>query len=178
MFLEIILLRKGEDADLKNVIFIAPPAAGKGTQSDLLKENLGYVHISTGDLLRELDKESPLGKEVNALIEAGKFVSDEIVLELLKQKLLTLTEDDHFILDGYPRNLNQAEALDGLLKEINKSLDCVIELDVPYDTCLKRAIGREICPNCHKAYNTFFKNSISSSAEYHFCPPDLYKLPV
>ena len=142
---------------MKNVIFIAPPAAGKGTQSDLLKDNLGYVHISTGDLLRELDKESPLGKEVNALIEAGKFVSDEIVLELLKQKLLTLTEDDHFILDGYPRNLNQAEALDGLLKEINKSLDCVIELDVPYDTCLKRAIGREICPNCHKAYNTFFK---------------------
>ena len=141
---------------MKNILFIAPPAAGKGTQSDLLMEKLNYKHISTGDLLRELDKTTPLGKEVAELINAGKLVSDEIVLQLLKDKLLSLDESDSFILDGFPRNLNQANELDKLLSEVNKSLDLVIELDVPYDTCLNRATGRIICPKCHKSYNKFF----------------------
>ena len=142
---------------MKNILFIAPPAAGKGTQSDALTEKLGYVHISSGDLLREIDKESELGKKVNELISAGKLVSDEIVLELLKNKLQTLKEEDHFILDGFPRNLNQAIALDDMLKDINKTLDAVIELDVDYDICLKRATGRIICPKCKRSYNKFFK---------------------
>lgn len=145
---------------MKNILFIAPPAGGKGTQSDALVEEYGYVHISTGDLLRELDKDSPLGKEVNELISAGKFVSDEIVLELLKKKLESL-EGKPFILDGCPRNLKQAEILESMFQELGISLDLVIELDVPYDVTLKRAIGRISCPNCKSTYNKFFKKPLN-----------------
>ena len=142
---------------MKNILFIAPPAGGKGTQSDLLVEKFGYIHISTGDLLREVDKTSELGLKVNELISTGQFVPDDIVLALLKDKLLTLSENDAFILDGYPRNIAQAGELDKLLPSLGKNLDLVIELDVPYDTLLKRAVGRVSCPNCKATFNTFFK---------------------
>lgn len=142
---------------MKNILFIAPPAGGKGTQSDALVEKFGYIHISTGDLLRNIDKQSELGIKVNDLIAKGALVDDSIVLELLKNKLLTLKETDCFILDGFPRNLAQAESLDKLLSEIGQSLDIVVELDVPYDTCLKRAIGRISCPKCKAIYNKYFK---------------------
>lgn len=145
---------------MKNILFIAPPAGGKGTQSDALVENFGYIHISTGDLLRDVDKNSSLGKEINELISKGLLVSDEIVLKLLKEKLMTLKSDDAFILDGFPRNIKQAESLDELLSELNRTLDAVIELNVDYDTLLKRAIGRVTCPNCKQTYNTFFKPPI------------------
>jgi adenylate kinase len=141
---------------VKNILFIAPPAGGKGTQSDRLVKEFGYVHISTGDLLRELDPESEIGKTVHTLISEGKLVSDEIVLSLLKDKLMSLKDNDAFILDGFPRNIKQAGLLDELLKSLNKSLDLVIELDVPYDVALKRAIGRVNCPKCKKTYNRFF----------------------
>lgn len=144
---------------MKNILFIAPPAGGKGTQSELLEENFGYIHISTGDLLRDVDKSSELGIKVNELISQGKFVSDDIVLALLKDKLKTLGKDDAFILDGYPRNLNQADELDKLMNELGMSLDLAILLEVPYDTLLKRAIGRVSCPKCKATYNTFFKPS-------------------
>lgn len=142
---------------MKNILFIAPPAGGKGTQSDLLVENYGYVHISTGDLLREVDKTSELGQKVNELIANGKLVPDDIVLSLLKEKLLTLKSDEAFILDGYPRNIAQAEELERLMSELGRNLDLAIELDVPYDTILKRAIGRVSCPKCKATFNTFFK---------------------
>ncbi len=141
---------------MKNVLFIAPPAGGKGTQSEALVENYGYIHISTGDLLREIDKTTPLGKEVQELMSKGAFISDELVLELLKEKLLSIGNKP-FILDGCPRNLNQAEKLDIMLEELGLSLDVIIELDVPYDVTLKRAIGRISCPKCKKTYNKFFK---------------------
>lgn len=142
---------------MKNILFIAPPAGGKGTQSDMLQDNYGYVHISTGDLLREVDKTSELGIKVNELMSSGKLVSDDIVLELLKNKLMSLSKDDAFILDGFPRNVSQADMLDILLNELGMNLDLVIELVVPYDTLLKRAIGRVSCPKCKATYNTFFK---------------------
>lgn len=144
---------------MKNILFIAPPAGGKGTMSDLLVENFGYVHISTGDLLRELDKTTPLGIEVANLMKEGKLVSDEIVLELLKNKLISIGNAP-FILDGCPRNLYQAEALESLLPELKTSLDLVIELTVPYDITLQRAIGRISCPKCKATFNKFFKKPV------------------
>lgn len=141
---------------MKNVLFIAPPAGGKGTQSEMLVENFGYIHISTGDLLRELDKTTPLGKMVESLLKEGKMIDDDIVLDLLKGKMETLNGRP-FILDGFPRNIAQAESLELLLKDLNLSLDAVIELDVPYDVLLKRAIGRVTCPKCKATFNTFFK---------------------
>ena len=142
---------------MKNILFIAPPAGGKGTLSDELVKTFGYTHISTGDLLRDVDKSSELGKQVNELISDGKLVPDNIVLTLLKQKLESLDKMNAFILDGFPRNINQAYALDKLLDELGLTLDYVIELDVPYDVLLKRAIGRVSCPKCKATFNTFFK---------------------
>ena len=142
---------------MKNILFIAPPAGGKGTLSDELVHNYGYIHISTGDLLREVDKSSELGIMVNELISNGKLVPDDIVLALLKEKLESLSENDAFILDGYPRNIDQAYALDEVLDELGLTLDYAIELEVPYDILLKRAIGRVSCPKCKATFNTFFK---------------------
>ena len=116
---------------MKNIIFIAPPAAGKGTQSEMLVKKYGYKHISTGDLLREeVKKESLLGKDIKKLMEAGKLISDEIVLNLLKSKIESSGVSSKFIFDGYPRTINQAESLSKLANELNFKLDCVIYLDI------------------------------------------------
>lgn len=141
---------------MKNILFIAPPAGGKGTQSEALVEKFGYAHISTGDLLREMDKTTPLGMEISNLMSEGKLVSDELIFELLKENIESLG-DKPFILDGVPRNLNQAHMLDSMLRELGKSLDLVIYLDVPYDLLVKRATGRISCPNCKATFNKYFK---------------------
>ena len=137
---------------MKNIIFIAPPAAGKGTQSELLVKKYGYTHISTGDLLRsEIAKQSEIGKNIKELMDSGNLISDEIVSKLLKDKLSSL--DGPFILDGYPRNLTQIGMLDKILKEINKKIDLVIYLDVPYDILINRVLLRLSCPKCSRSYH-------------------------
>ena len=114
---------------MKNILFIAPPAGGKGTQSELLVEKFGYVHISTGDLLRDVDDESDLGKHLNELMSHGEFAPDEIVLKLIEEKLKNIDENKPFILDGFPRNLNQAENLEKILQSLNKTLDIAYTLN-------------------------------------------------
>ena len=100
-----------------NIIFIAPPAAGKGTLSDKLVSKYNYRHLSTGDLLRaEIKKENDLGKKIEEIISRGELVSDEIITELLKNELKSI--DGKFILDGYPRNIAQAETLNGIFNEL------------------------------------------------------------
>lgn len=137
---------------MKNIIFIAPPAAGKGTQSDLLVKKYGYTHISTGDLLRgEIAKQSEIGKNIKELMDSGNLISDEIVSTLLKNKLISV--DGPFILDGYPRDLNQIDILNKILEEIDKRVDIVIYLDVPYNYLLDRVTGRLFCPKCSKSYH-------------------------
>ena len=122
---------------MKNIVFIAPPASGKGTQSDLLVSKYGYNHISTGDLLREEIKSgSDLGKQIDELMKTGKLVSDDIVNSLLTKALSD--SDKTFILDGYPRNMTQVPFLDDILSKANKKVDAIIYLDVPYDLLLKR----------------------------------------
>jgi len=142
---------------MKNILFIAPPAGGKGTISDNLVKDFNYVHISTGDLIREIDEKSEIGKMVQECMKTGKFVDDNIVLSLLKEKLLKLDIEQPFVIDGFPRSIIQAEELNDLLNKIDRKLDLVIYIDIDYDTCLKRAIGRISCPNCHATFNEFFK---------------------
>ena len=140
---------------MKNIIFIAPPAAGKGTQSDLLVKKYGYHHISTGDLLRnEVSSGSDLGNSLKDILASGSLVSDEIVTTLLKNKLSTL--DGAFILDGYPRTLEQAKILSNLANELGIVLDTVLYLDMDSVTAMKRAVGRITCPNCKRGYNKYF----------------------
>ena len=139
---------------MKNVIFIAPPAAGKGTQSELLVKEFNYNHISTGDLLREKQNDgSVLGNKIKELLKSGALVDNEIVTELLKEKLNKI--DGPFILDGYPRNIEQANTLNKILNELNKKIDIVIYLNVDSDTAMKRALGRISCPKCNRIYNKY-----------------------
>ena len=139
---------------MKNIIFIAPPAAGKGTMSEILIEKYGYKHISTGDILRSMaTKEDDFGKELSELLSSGQLVPDNIVYEALKRRLLMNDLDNGFILDGFPRNIEQAREYDKILKDINKDLGVVIYLDTPRDVLERRITGRRLCSECGATYN-------------------------
>jgi len=114
------------------IVLLGAPGSGKGTQAARLKAELGIAHISTGDLLRAAVKAgTPLGLKAKVVMEAGQLVSDEIVLGMLEERLARPDTRAGFILDGYPRNLAQADALDQLLKRIGQPLDAVLKLNVP-----------------------------------------------
>lgn len=133
---------------MKNIIFIAPPAAGKGTQSNMLKEKYGYYHVSAGDLLRKLAaSNSDVGKEVKNIIDKGDFVSDDLVIDLIKKKLIEI-DGKPFILDGFPRTLYQAKKMDEFLDNNYE----VIYLNLDKDIAIKRIEGRLTC-SCGKTYN-------------------------
>ena len=139
---------------MKNVILIAAPAAGKGTEAVKLKEQYNMPHISTGVLLRAaVAKGDERGQMINELISNGKFVSDEIVLGLLKEKILEPACANGYILDGFPRNLSQAEAYDKILEEINRDIGVVIVLDIDKEIAKSRISGRYSCSKCGKVYN-------------------------
>ena len=133
---------------MKNIIFIAPPAAGKGTQSNMLKEKYDYAHISTGDMLREaINSGSKLGMDVKNIIDKGELVSDDIIIKLVEEKLASL-KGKPFILDGFPRTLNQAKTLDNIIDDNFVA----IYLDLKEDEAVKRITGRLTC-SCGKSYN-------------------------
>lgn len=142
---------------MKNIIFIAPPASGKGTYSNMLKERYDYVHISTGDLLRNIIASgSDLGKEVEAVISKGNLVGDHLMFEIIKDALNSLEKNKPFILDGLPRTLDQVHYMEKLFEELNIKDYVVIYLDIDYQTALKRATGRLSCLNCGATYNKYF----------------------
>lgn len=140
---------------MKNFVFIAPPAAGKGTQSKLLVDKYDYIHISTGDLLREeVGKNTALGIQINEIISSGKLVDDNLVLRLLKSKLIfALDSKKPFIIDGFPRTLNQADMLNSCFNELGVDNYKVIYMDLSYEEAKNRVLGRLICPTCGKSYN-------------------------
>lgn len=141
---------------MKNVIFIAPPAAGKGTISEYLVNKYNYKYISTGDILRNIVKEnSKLGTEVKRRMEEGELIGDDIILPLFKEELLKIKEEP-FILDGMPRNLEQGKYLDDLFNELNVNNYRVINIVIESDLLEKRVTGRRICSSCKKTYNIFF----------------------
>ena len=161
---------------MKNIIFIAPPAAGKGTQSDLLVEKYGYVHISTGDLLREeIAAGGELANEISSIIEAGKLVSDELVAKLLTKRLSQEDVREHgFILDGYPRNIIQAEELDRILNEKNEKVDLVVNLSTPTEEIIERVMARRECPKCKRVYNMIL-NKPKNGEICDYCGVELTK---
>lgn len=125
------------------IVLFGPPGSGKGTQAGMLKDQLGLAHISTGDLLRAAVKAgSPLGLKVRTVMEAGQLVSDDLMLELLEERFAQADAAAGFILDGYPRNLAQADALDRLLARIGQPLDLALLLEVPQELLVKRLAGR------------------------------------
>ncbi|MCI5967181.1 MAG: adenylate kinase [Tenericutes bacterium] len=136
-----------------NIILLAPPAAGKGTQAELLTEEYNLNHISTGDLLREASQEqTEFGNKLKSMLESGNLVSDELVLEVL-DKYLAKTNNFNLLLDGFPRDIYQAEKLDELLKSKGSKIDYVFLLNVDKDTLLYRITGRRLCKSCGAIYN-------------------------
>ena len=143
---------------MKNIIFIAPPAAGKGTVSAKICEKYNIPHISTGDLLRdEIANSTKLGQEIKDLMAKGEFVSDAIITKLLKKRLSSKDCKKGYILDGYPRNVSQAMTYDDLLLELGYDLGKVIFLDIDMDTAMKRALSRVVCSKCGLSYNLLNK---------------------
>jgi adenylate kinase len=125
-----------------NVLVLGPQGSGKGTQAKRISADHEIPHVSTGDMFRALDDEKPLGREVREIMDRGDLVPDEITIRMIQERL---AEDDAlqgFILDGFPRNLAQAEALDEMLREIGRSLDVIFFFDLDDATAKERALGR------------------------------------
>lgn len=139
-----------------NIILIAPPAAGKGTQSALICEKYNMEHISTGDLLREIVKEnSPLSKEIKEKMDKGLFIDNDLIMKLISKKM---ENSGNYIFDGFPRNIEQAKLFDELLININKKIDYVIYLNIEKEQAIKRIENRLVCPSCGKVYNSRVSN--------------------
>lgn len=139
---------------MKNIMFIAPPAAGKGTQAELVVAKYNIPHISTGDILREISKEdSELGNYVYETLTSGKLVKDEITYQLIEDRLKREDCKNGFIIDGFPRNLDQAYEYDRILAKLNYEIGNVILINVDKKTLEKRITGRRICEECNTIYN-------------------------
>lgn len=136
-----------------NLILIAPPAAGKGTFASRLTKEFGLVSISAGELLRNIDPETELGKQVRQLQAKRELVPDELINGLIKERLSKDEIKNGFILDGYPRYMAQVDAVNETIKELGLTIDYAVLLNVDYETALKRTLGRVICPNCKRTYN-------------------------
>jgi len=136
------------------IVLLGAPGSGKGTQAQLLQARHGVPQVSSGDLLRDaVARGTELGKKAKAVMEAGQLVSDDIVLGLIRDRLSRPDAANGFILDGFPRNIDQANSLDALLREIGQPLDAVLLLDVRHATLMQRLAGRRICPKCGSVYN-------------------------
>lgn len=145
---------------MKNIMLIAPPAAGKGTQAELIVKKYGIPHISTGDILREISKkDDEIGQYVSETIASGKLVKDEITYKLIEDRLKRKDCQNGFIIDGFPRNLEQANEYDKILDRLGYDVGNVILIEVEKDTLEKRIVGRRICENCHTIYNINYKDS-------------------
>ena len=139
---------------MKNIMFIAPPAAGKGTQAELVNKKYKLPHISTGDILREISKEdSEIGNYVAETLQSGGLVKDEITYQLIKERLAKDDCKNGYIIDGFPRNLEQAKEYDRILDELNYDIGNIILIDIDEEVLQKRVVGRRICENCNTIYN-------------------------
>lgn len=138
-----------------HLVLMGAPGSGKGTYAKMLKDIFAVPHISTGEMFRKAIQDgTELGKLAQSLIDKGNFVPDEITNELVKQRIAEEDCKNGFLLDGYPRNLNQAYAFTEILKELNIDLDAVINLDVAEEEIIKRIVNRRMCSKCGAGYNT------------------------
>ncbi len=133
------------------IVLLGAPGSGKGTLSSRLKNELGFIHLSTGDMFRKILKSgTELGNKINTIIQSGKLVSDDLTNELVKQELSNI-HADKIVLDGYPRTVEQAQFLDSIVK-----VDKVVLIDIANDVVIKRISGRRMCPKCNTIYNIHF----------------------
>jgi adenylate kinase len=161
--------------DSLGIILLGPPGVGKGTQGQLLQEKYEMPLVSTGDILREAVKnKTPLGIKANAYMTKGELVPDDVVIGIIVDRLKERDCDGGFILDGFPRTIDQAIALDGILKTEGKDITSVIYLDVNTNEIVKRLSGRRICRSCGAAYHTIFNPSLNAGI-CDKCSGELYQ---
>lgn len=157
------------------LVLLGPPGAGKGTQASAIIEKYNIPHISTGDILRSNIKEgTDLGKKAKAYMDKGQLVPDELVVSIVKDRLLEDDCKNGFLLDGFPRTVNQAEALDEELANMKLKLDHVINIEVESSELIKRAIGRRICKECGATYHIEF-NPPKEEGKCDICDGELYQ---
>lgn len=139
------------------IVLLGAPGSGKGTQAKKLVADYGYPQVSTGDLLRDaVARGTAHGLKAKAAMEAGQLVSDEIVLGILKDRIAQPDAARGFILDGFPRNLAQAEALEGVLEDLDQPLDGAVLMDLDLGILMKRLTGRRSCTGCGRVYNIYY----------------------
>lgn len=140
-----------------NILLMGAPGAGKGTQASALSERLAIPHISTGDMFRKAVGEgTALGLEAKRYMDSGNLVPDEVTIGIVRERLAESDCENGFMLDGFPRTVGQAEALDEMLKGLNKKLDAVLEIKVPFEILTDRITGRRICKDCGATYHVHF----------------------
>jgi adenylate kinase len=148
------------------IVMLGAPGSGKGTQAQRLQQDHELPQVSTGDLLRRaVADETPLGIKAKAAMDLGELVSDEVVLGMIKERLAQPDARRGFILDGFPRNLAQADSLNAVLAELNQNLDCAVLMDVDFEILMKRLTGRRTCSKTGQVLNIYF----SSAAELEAC---------
>ncbi|MHB9023707.1 MAG: adenylate kinase [Armatimonadota bacterium] len=141
------------DCSTMHLILLGAPGAGKGTQAAYLRDQWDLAHLSTGDILRaEVAQGSELGREAQGYMERGELVPDALIIRMMEERLKLLGTSG-YILDGFPRTVAQAEALDGMLARIGHTLDAVVNLDVPDPELMRRLSGRRVCPKCNAVYH-------------------------
>ena len=158
-----------------HILLMGPPGAGKGTQAANLVKEFGIPHISTGDMFRAAVKEgTELGLQAKACMDAGKLVPDEVTIGIVKERLAKPDCKKGFILDGFPRTVEQADALTGILKELGLSLTAALNITVPAADLIERAVGRRICKSCGATYHVKF-NPSKKAGVCDTCAGDLYQ---
>jgi adenylate kinase len=136
-----------------NLLLYGAPGSGKGTQANMLRSHFGIPHIATGDMLRaEIASGTPLGQQAQPILAAGHYVSDEIMIGMIRNRLQQPDCRRGFIIDGFPRTIPQAEALDTLMDQLRRHFDRVLYLKVDLDELLRRLSGRLVCPHCQRTY--------------------------
>ena len=145
---------------MKNIMFIAPPAAGKGTQAEIIEAKYNIPHISTGDILRDIaEEESELGEYVSEVLSSGELVKDEITDQLIENRLKKDDCKNGFIIDGFPRNIEQAIRYDQILQRLGYDIGVVILINIDKKTLEKRVIGRRVCEDCDAVFNINIEES-------------------
>jgi adenylate kinase len=138
------------------LVLIGAPGSGKGTQAKFLIEKYNIPQISTGDLLRAaVAAKTPLGRQAKAVMDAGQLVPNDIVIGMIRERIMRPDAENGFILDGYPRNLEQAEALDVLLLSLGRPIDAILQINVDFDLLMQRMVGRLTCLSCGALFNSF-----------------------
>jgi adenylate kinase len=160
---------------MMNLVLMGLPGAGKGTQAEKIVEKYGIPHISTGDMFRAAIKEgTALGLEAKSYMDRGDLVPDEVTIGIVRERLSKDDCQKGFLLDGFPRTVAQAEALENILAELNRSIDYVINIDVDKDILMERLTGRRICKDCGATYHLVF-NPPAQPGVCDKCGGELYQ---